>query len=407
MRKPRLQPRRRQLYLRRIIDGAIEGVSNRNTGAEKVIIGLPKEIKDNEYRVGLTPAGVRALTDAGHRVLVETAAGEGSGFEDSLYERAGANIIETADDVWAEGEMIVKVKEPIAPEYPRMREGQLLFTYLHLAPDHELTEQLLQRKVTGVAYETITDRRGTLPLLTPMSEVAGRMAIQVGAHYLEKMSGGRGILLGGVPGVPAARVVIIGGGVVGTNAAKIAVGMGAHVTIIDNNLDRLRELDDIFLSKIATLASSAYMIHDAVSQADLIIGAVLVPGAAAPRLVTRNMLKDVTDGAVIVDVAVDQGGCVETTHPTTHSDPTYYVEGVLHYCVANMPGAVPRTSTFALTNSTLPYALKLANLGFKTAVLTDPDLKAGVNTYAGKLTYQAVALSQDREYTPLEQVGAE
>jgi alanine dehydrogenase len=372
-----------------------------------LIIGLPKEIKDNEYRVGLTPAGVRALTDAGHRVLVETAAGEGSGFEDSLYERAGANIIETADDVWAQGEMIVKVKEPIAPEYPRMREGQLLFTYLHLAPDHELTEQLLQRKVTGVAYETITDRRGTLPLLTPMSEVAGRMAIQVGAHYLEKMSGGRGILLGGVPGVPAARVVIIGGGVVGTNAAKIAVGMGAHVTIIDNNLDRLRELDDIFLSKIATLASSAYMIHDAVSQADLIIGAVLVPGAAAPRLVTRNMLKDVTDGAVIVDVAVDQGGCVETTHPTTHSDPTYYVEGVLHYCVANMPGAVPRTSTFALTNSTLPYALKLANLGFKTAVQTDPDLKAGVNTYAGKLTYQAVALSQDREYTPLEQVGAE
>jgi alanine dehydrogenase len=376
-------------------------------GAEKVIIGLPKEIKDNEYRVGLTPAGVRALTDAGHRVLVEKTAGEGSGFEDALYTRAGGSIIESADDVWAEGEMIVKVKEPIAPEYPRMRAGQLLFTYLHLAPDHELTEQLLQRKVTGVAYETITDRRGTLPLLTPMSEVAGRMAIQVGAHYLEKMSGGRGILLGGVPGVPAARVVIIGGGVVGTNAAKIAVGMGAHVTIIDNNLDRLRELDDIFLSKISTLASSAYMIHDAVSQADLIIGAVLVPGAAAPLLVTRNMLKDVTDGAVIVDVAVDQGGCVETTHPTTHSAPTYYVEGVLHYCVANMPGAVPRTSTFALTNATLPYALKLANRGFKAAVLSDPDLKAGVNTYAGKLTYEAVAVSQRREYTPLDQLLSE
>jgi len=369
-----------------------------------VIIGLPKEIKDNEYRVGLTPAGVRALTDAGHRVLVETTAGEGSGFEDSLYTRAGATIIDTADDVWAEGEMIVKVKEPIAPEYPGMRAGQLLFTYLHLAPDHELTEQLLQRKVTGVAYETITDRRGTLPLLTPMSEVAGRMAIQVGAHYLEKMSGGRGILLGGVPGVPAARVVIIGGGVVGTNAAKIAVGMGAHVTIIDNNLDRLRELDDIFLSKIATLASSAYMIHDAVAQADLIIGAVLVPGAAAPRLVTRRMLTDVTDGAVIVDVAVDQGGCVETTHPTTHSEPTYYVEGVLHYCVANMPGAVPRTSTFALTNATLPYALKLANSGFRSAVLSDPGLAAGVNTYNGKLTYQAVALSQAREYTPLSRL---
>lgn len=369
-----------------------------------MIIGLPKEIKDNEYRVGLTPAGARALTDAGHRVLVEQDAGEGSGFEDSLFHRAGATIIESADDVWAQAEMIVKVKEPIAPEIPRMREGQLLFTYLHLAPDNELTEQLLKRKVTGVAYETITDRRGTLPLLTPMSEVAGRMAIQVGAHYLEKMSGGRGILLGGVPGVPAARVVIIGGGVVGTNAAKIAVGMGAHVTIIDNNLDRLRELDDIFLSKIATLASSAYMIHDAVSQADLIIGAVLVPGAAAPRLVTRNMLTDVTDGAVIVDVAVDQGGCVETTHPTTHSDPTYYVEGVLHYCVANMPGAVPRTSTFALTNATLPYALKLANSGFKVAVMSDPGLAAGVNTYAGKLTYGAVALSQGREFTPLDQL---
>jgi alanine dehydrogenase len=300
--------------------------------------------------------------------------------------------------------MIVKVKEPIAPEYPRMRAGQLLFTYLHLAPVHELTEQLLQRKVTGVAYETITDRRGTLPLLTPMSEVAGRMAIQVGAHYLEKMSGGSGILLGGVPGVPAARVVIIGGGVVGTNAAKIAVGMGAHVTIIDNNLDQLRELDDIFLSKIATLASSAYMIHDAIAQADLIIGAVLVPGAAAPRLVTRRMLTDVTDGAVIVEMAVDQGGCVETTHPTTHSAPTYYVEGVLHYCVANMPGAVPRTSTFALTNATLPYALKLANRGFKSAVLSDPGLAEGVNTYDGKLTYEAVALSQGREYTPLSRL---
>ena len=371
-----------------------------------MIIGLPKEIKDNEYRVGLTPAGVRALSDAGHRVLVEKNAGEGSGFDDELYARAGASIVQKADDVWGEGEMIVKVKEPIAPEYPRMREGQLLFTYLHLAPDHELTEQLLKRKVTGVAYETITDRRGTLPLLTPMSEVAGRMAIQVGAHYLEKMSGGRGILLGGVPGVPAARVVIIGGGVVGTNSAKIAVGMGAHVTIIDNNLDRLRELDDIFLSKIATLASSAYMIHDAVSQADLIIGAVLVPGASAPRLVTRSMLKDVTDGAVIVDVAVDQGGCVETTHPTTHSDPIYYVEGVLHYCVANMPGAVPRTSTFALTNATLLYALKLANLGFKAAVMSDPGLAEGVNTYAGKLTYNAVALSQGREYTPLGQLLA-
>jgi alanine dehydrogenase len=369
-----------------------------------VIVGLPKEIKDNEYRVGLTPAGVRALTDASHRVIAEKSAGEGSGFEDALYERAGAEILNSADDVWSQAEMIVKVKEPIQLEYHRMREGQLLFTYLHLAPDKRLTTELLNRKVTGIAYETITDRRGGLPLLTPMSEVAGRMAIQVGAHYLEKMSGGRGILLGGVPGVPAARVVIIGGGVVGTNAAKIAVGMGAHVTIIDNNLDRLRELDDIFLSKISTLASSAYMIHDAISEADLIVGAVLVPGASAPKLVTRNMLKDVPNGAVIVDVAVDQGGCIETTHPTTHSDPTYYVEGVLHYCVANMPGAVPRTSTFALTNATLPYAVKLANKGFFEAISSDLGLKAGVNTYASHCTYQAVAVSQGLEYTPIDEL---
>jgi alanine dehydrogenase len=367
-----------------------------------VIVGLPREIKDNEYRVGLTPAGVRALTDAGHKVLVERDAGEGSGFGNDLYLRAGAAILDSPDEVWGQGEMIVKVKEPVAPEYSRMREGQMLFTYLHLAPDVELTKQLLDHKVTGIAYETITDRRGGLPLLTPMSEVAGRMAIQVGSHYLEKMSGGRGILLGGVPGVPAARVVIIGGGVVGTNSAKIAVGMGAHVTIIDNNLDRLRELDDIFLSKISTLASSAYMIHDAISQADLIVGAVLVPGAAAPKLVTRNMLKDVPNGAVVVDVAVDQGGCIETTHPTTHTNPTYYVEGVLHYCVANMPGAVPRTSTFALTNATLPYALKLATKGFVQAISSDPGLRAGVNTYAGKLTYEAVAVAQKLEYTPVD-----
>ena len=367
-----------------------------------MIVGLPKEIKDNEYRVGLTPAGVRALSDGGHKVIVEKTAGDGSGFDDALYQKAGAEILNTADDVWAKADMIVKVKEPIAPEYPRMREGQLLFTYLHLAPDKKLTDELLKRKVTGIAYETITDRKGSLPLLTPMSEVAGRMAIQVGAHYLEKMAGGRGILLGGVPGVPAAKVVIIGGGVVGTNAAKIAVGMGANVTIIDNNLDRLRELDDIFLTKISTLASSAYMIHDAISTADLIVGAVLVPGASAPKLVTRNMLKDVPNGSVIVDVAVDQGGCIETTHPTTHSDPTYYVEGVLHYCVANMPGAVPRTSTFALTNATLPYAVKLANKGFFDAIRGDGNLKAGVNTYAGHCTYEAVAQAQGIPYTSID-----
>ncbi|NNF00123.1 MAG: alanine dehydrogenase, partial [Pyrinomonadaceae bacterium] len=275
-------------------------------------IGLPKEIKDNEYRVGLTPAGVQALSDAGHKLFVEKSAGEGSGFDDSAYTNAGATILDTADDIWGEGDMIVKVKEPIAPEYPRMREDQLLFTYLHLAPEFELTKQMMERRVTGVAYETITDNRGTLPLLTPMSEVAGRMSVQVGATYLEKMNGGRGVLLGGVPGVPAADVVIIGGGVVGTEAAKMAIGLGAHVTMIDIDLERLRELDDIFLSKIQTLASSRYQIEEAISHADLIIGAVLIPGAAAPKLITREMLKLIPNGSVLVDVAVDQGGCFET-----------------------------------------------------------------------------------------------
>ena len=364
-------------------------------------IGLPKEIKDNEYRVGLTPAGVNALTGAGHEVFVQKTAGDGSGFSDEQYVNAGGKLLNTADEIWQTGEMIVKVKEPVAPEYPRMRENQLLFTYLHLAPELELTKQLLEKKVTGVAYETITDKKGTLPLLTPMSEVAGRMAVQVGATFLEKMNGGRGILLGGVPGVPAANVVIIGGGVVGTEAAKMAVGLGAKVTIIDINLDRLRQLDDIFLSKVQTLASSPYAIHEAISHADLVIGGVLVVGAAAPKLLTRAMLKDIPNGAVLVDVAVDQGGCFETTHATTHSNPTFYEEGVLHYCVANMPGAVPRTSTFALTNATLPYALALANKGFEKAIQDDKGLAEGVNTYAGKLTYEAVATSQNLEYTPL------
>ncbi|MCD9189307.1 MAG: alanine dehydrogenase [Pyrinomonadaceae bacterium] len=365
-------------------------------------IGLPKEIKDNEYRVGLTPAGVNALANAGHEVFVQKSAGEGSGFSDDQYVQAGGKLLDTADEVWETGDMIVKVKEPVAPEYPRMRENQLLFTYLHLAPELELTKQMMERKVTGVAYETITDKRGTLPLLTPMSEVAGRMSVQVAATYLEKMNGGKGILLGGVPGVPAANVVIIGGGVVGTEAAKMAVGLGAKVTIIDINLERLRQLDDIFLSKVQTLASSRYAIHEAISHADVVIGGVLVVGAAAPKLVTRDMLKDIPNGSVLVDVAVDQGGCFETTHATTHSNPTFYEEGVLHYCVANMPGAVPRTSTFALTNATLPYALSLANKGFEKAIADDAGLKEGVNTYAGKCTYEAVAVSQNIEYTPLD-----
>ena len=364
-------------------------------------IGLPKEIKDNEYRVGLTPAGVHALIEAGHELFVQRSAGEGSGFGDDQYQKVGAKILDSADDIWETGDMIVKVKEPIAPEYPRMREDQLLFTYLHLAPEVELTKQMLDKRVTGVAYETITDRRGRLPLLTPMSEVAGRMSVQVGATYLEKMNGGRGILLGGVPGVPAANVVILGGGVVGTEAAKMAVGLGAKVTVIDRNLERLRELDDIFLSKVQTMASSRYAIEEAISHADLVIGAVLVVGAAAPKLVTRDMLHLIPHGAVLVDVAVDQGGCFETTHATTHSNPTFYEEGVLHYCVANMPGAVPRTSTFALTNATLPYALELANKGFEKAVADDHSLAEGVNTYAGKLTYEAVAESQGIEFTPL------
>lgn len=364
-------------------------------------VGLPKEIKDNEYRVGLTPAGVQALTGAGHTVYVQKTAGEGSGFKDEQYVKAGGQLLDTADEIWQAGDMIVKVKEPVAPEYPRMRENQLLFTYLHLAPELELTKQMMDRKVTGVAYETITQGK-RLPLLIPMSEVAGRMSVQVGATYLEKMNGGRGILLGGVPGVPAANVVIIGGGIVGTEAAKMAVGLGAKVTIIDRDLDRLRQLDDIFLSKVQTLASSRYQIEEAISHADLVIGAVLVVGAAAPKLVTRDMLHLIPQGAVLVDVAVDQGGCFETTHATTHSNPTYYEEGVLHYCVANMPGAVPRTSTFALTNATLPYALDLANKGFETAIREDAGLCEGVNTYAGKCTYEAVATSQNIEYTPLD-----
>ncbi len=366
-------------------------------------IGLPKEIKDNEYRVGLTPAGVQALVGDGHTVYVQKTAGEGSGFKDEQYVKAGGQLLDTADEIWQTGDMIVKVKEPVAPEYPRMRENQLLFTYLHLAPELELTKQMLDRKVTGVAYETIT-ANGRLPLLTPMSEVAGRMSVQVGATYLEKMNGGKGILLGGVPGVPAANVVIIGGGIVGTEAAKMAVGLGAKVTIIDRDLDRLRQLDDIFLSKVQTVASSRYSIEEAISHADLVIGAVLVVGAAAPKLVTREMLHLVPQGSVLVDVAVDQGGCFETTHATTHSNPTYYEEGVLHYCVANMPGAVPRTSTFALTNATLPYAQALAGKGFEKAIADDAGLLEGVNTYAGKLTYEAVATSQKLEYTPLDSV---
>jgi len=367
-----------------------------------MIVGLPKEIKDNEYRVGLVPAGVKALKDAGHRVLVEAGAGSGSGISDEDYANAGGEIVDSADEVWAKAELVVKVKEPIGPEYSRMREEQMLFTYLHLAPAPELTQKMLERKVTGIAYETITNDEGHLPLLTPMSEVAGRMAVQIGATYLQKTNGGRGVLLGGVPGVLPANVVIIGGGVVGINAVKMAVGLGADVTVLDLNLDRLRYLDDVFGSHIKTVVSNVYNVRMAVASADLVIGAVLIPGASAPKLVTRDMLRTMQRGAVIVDVAVDQGGCIETTHPTTHSNPTFYVDDVLHYCVANMPGAVPRTSTFALTNATLPLVLKLANQGFIKAIKSDHNLKNGVNTYKGYITYEAVASSQGLDYTPVE-----
>jgi alanine dehydrogenase len=376
----------------------------RRNGENAMIIGLPKEIKDNEYRVGLTPAGVKTLSDYGHTVLVERSAGEGSGISDDEYIAANGRIVETADELWQRAEMIVKVKEPVGPEYERMREGQLLYTYLHLAPDPKLTKVMLERKVTGIAYETITNEEGHLPLLTPMSEVAGRMAVQVGAHYLQKPEGGRGVLMGGVPGVLPAKVVVIGGGVVGINSIKMAVGLGANVVVLDKNLDRLRYLDDIFGSRIKTLVSNPYTVKEAIEHADLVIGAVLIPGASAPRLVTREMLKTMHKGAVIVDVAVDQGGCIETTRPTTHSDPTFYVDDVLHYCVANMPGAVPRTSTFALTNATLPLAIKLANKGFKDAIAQDKHLKAGVNTYAGHITYEAVAESQGLPYKPIDEL---
>ncbi len=368
-------------------------------------IGVPTEIKDNEYRVGMTPAGARDLASDGHQVLVQKGAGNGSGFTDAEYETAGARILPDADAVYGEADMIVKVKEPIDPDLKRLKNEQLLFTYLHLAPVPDLTKQLLDKKIVGVAYETITDeRKRTLPLLTPMSEVAGRMSVHVGAYYLHKPNGGRGVLLGGVPGTLPADVVIIGGGVVGTNAAKMAVGLGARVTILDVSLDRLRQLDDIFRGEIQTLASSRAHIEEAVRRADLLIGGVLIPGAAAPKLVTRDMIGQMKKGSVIVDVAIDQGGCVETAHPTTHSNPVYEVDGVVHYCVANMPGAVPRTSTIALTNATLPYTRMLANLGFEKAIRGNAGLAEGVNVYKGEITYEAVATSQDRKYTALAEL---
>ena len=363
-----------------------------------MIIGVPKEVKDHESRVGVTPAGVKSLAEAGHKVLVEHDAGALSAMPDDEFQAAGAEIVGSAYDVWRLSEMVVKVKEPVEKEYKNFRPDLVLFTYLHLAPLTDLTDALLKDKVIGIAYETVRDSFGGLPLLTPMSEVAGRMSVQVGAAYLEKEHGGRGVLLGGVPGVAPGNVCIIGGGIVGTNAAKIALGMGAKVTLVDLNLNRLRELDDIFGGRLYTVASNSYNVEHAVREADLVIGGVLIPGAAAPKIVTKAMVAKMKKGAVIVDVAIDQGGCIETARPTTHSDPSYLVDGVVHYCVTNMPAAVPNTSTLALTNATFPYVMKLAKLGAKMAIQQDKGIAEGVNTYNGHLTYGAVATAQKREW---------
>lgn len=368
-------------------------------------IGLPKEIKDGENRVGLTPGAVKALTRRGHRVLVETGAGMGSFLTDEEYSVAGAEIVLTAADAWA-AEMVVKVKEPIGSEYHFLRREQILFTYLHLAADRYLTDALLASGITAIAYETVQTPEGKLPLLMPMSEVAGRMATQVGASYLERRHGGRGVLLGGVPGVAPANVAILGGGTVGANAAKVALGMGAQVTVLDINHDRLQYLDDIFEGRLQTRTSNEYSIEQAVFSADLVIGAVLIPGGRAPLLVTRAMLPHMRQGAVIVDVAVDQGGCIETTRVTTHSDPIYVIDGVVHYGVANMPGAVPRTSTFALVNQTMSYALSIANAGLEAISHSQPLLH-GLNTHAGKLTHEAVAKTFGLAYVDPAQALAE
>lgn len=356
-----------------------------------MIIGIPKEIKDNEYRVALPPHAVRELVRHGHRVLVEKRAGAGSSFTDDEYRKAGATVLDAVADVWGDAEMVLKVKEPQPSEYPCLRDELILFTYLHLAASEELTRALMASGVTGLAYETVEDRQGRLPLLQPMSEVAGRMATQIVAHYLEKPSGGRGILMGGVPGVRPANVVILGAGTVGTHAAEVALGMGAQVTLLDVNMDRLRYLDEVLHGRLTTLSSNATNVAEVVTTADAVIGAVLITGARAPLLVTRDMLSTMPDGSVIADVAVDQGGCVETTHPTTHSDPTYIVDGVLHYGVANMPGAVPRTSSFGLANATLPYVLRVADMGLHDALRSDPGLAKGLNIYKGSVTHPAVA----------------
>jgi alanine dehydrogenase len=366
-------------------------------------IGVAREIKTDEYRVALTPAGARELVLKGHEVLVETTAGDGSSFPDGDYERAGAEIV-SLDDVWSRSEMLLKVKEPIAAEYPRLREGLVLFTYLHIAADEPLTRALADSGIAAVAYETVETDDRRLPLLAPMSEIAGRIASQAGAYFLEKPLGGRGLLLGGVPGVAPGRVLVLGGGIVGYNAAIIALGLGAQVTILERSIDRMRHLDEILSGRVSLVMSSTLQIESSIVDADLVIGAVLIPGARAPKLVTRTMLGEMKQGAVIVDVAIDQGGCVETAHPTTHSDPVYVVDGVTHYCVANMPGGVPITSTKALTNATLPYVEAIADHGLARAVAKDRSLARGVNVLDGKIVYEAVAEAHGLEFTRLADV---
>lgn len=367
-----------------------------------MIIGIPKEIKNNENRVGMTPAGVKELASHGHKVYVQATAGEGSGFSDEEYLKAGAEILPTIEDVYGIAEMIIKVKEPIEPEYKLVKKGQLLFTYFHFASDRALTEAMLASGATCIAYETVRDRQGALPLLIPMSEVAGRMSVQEGARFLEKPQGGKGKLIGGVPGVKPAKVLIIGGGVVGRNAAIMAAGLGGDVTLTDISLPTLRHLDEVLPKNVKTLHSSRHNIESELPDVDLVIGSVLIPGAKAPKLVTRDMLQLMRPGTVMVDVAIDQGGCFETSHPTTHSEPTYVVDGIVHYAVANIPGAVPFTSTLALTNATLPYAIKLADKGWRDACKADPGLADGVNMVDGQITFKAVAEAWDMPYTELK-----
>ena len=367
-----------------------------------MIVGVPREVKNHEYRVAMVPAGVKSLVDDGHTVLVQASAGEGSGISDAEYAGAGAQIRQTAEAVYAEAQMIVKVKEPLPQEYPLLRKDQILFTYLHLAPAPELTKALLDRGVIGIAYETVQLPNGALPLLTPMSEVAGRLSIQVAAHWLQKENGGSGVLLGGVPGTPPANVAIIGGGTVGFNAAKMALGMGANVTILDISLDRLRYLDDVLGGRLTVLASNDLNVEKAVVEADAVVGALLIPGAKAKKVVTKALISRMRKGSVVVDVAIDQGGCVEGAVPTTHTDPVIRIDGVTLFCVANMPGCVARTSTFALTNATFPYASKLANLGYKAALKADPALAKGLNVLQGKLVSKAVAEGVGMDYTDYE-----